>query len=46
MTATALEGLVFLTFGKILDRYKPLPLLVAASFLYMVYIIKVGKMGS
>ncbi|WP_445491505.1 MFS transporter [Niallia sp. 03133] len=34
MTAGVMEGLVFLTFGKILDRYKPLPILVAASFLY------------
>ncbi|MED4241109.1 MFS transporter [Priestia megaterium] len=34
MTATIMEGLVFLMFGKILDRYKPLPLLVAASFLF------------
>ncbi|WP_445492540.1 MFS transporter [Niallia sp. 03133] len=34
MTAAALEGFVFLMFGKILDRYKPLPLLVVASCLY------------
>lgn len=34
MTAAAMEGLVFLTFGKLLDRYKPLPILAAASFMY------------
>ncbi len=34
MTAAGMEGLVFLAFGKILERYKPLPILIAASCLY------------
>lgn len=34
MTATGMEGLVFLLFGRLVEKYNPLPVLVVSSFLF------------
>lgn len=34
MTATGMEGLVFLLFGRLVEKYSPLPVLIVSSFLF------------